>query len=541
MGQEQGILDQNRIISALARVVAAEAGSVQIYETHISWILCAGLCAYKIKKAVQFDFLDFSTLEARRYYCHEELRLNRRLAPSLYLDVVPVTGSEGDPRLGGNGPPIEYAVKMQAFPQRALWSQRVIHGELTHADMHDLAHELARFHRCAPVAGTETRWGSPAILQKLAAESLCSVQSLAGTVAEKDAVQALQDWQASQDSQLAATFVQRKAGGAVRECHGDLHIGNILTLDGRVLAFDCIEFSECLRWIDVVNDIGFVCMDLCVHGQRALAAGLLDSYLGATGDYAGMALLQYYQIQCALVRWKIALMKSQYAATGNGPAAAENRALAARYMTFAIESIGPMASAIVVMHGYSGSGKSTVAGHLVELLHGVRIRSDVERKRMHGLDANAKAAAPYGGGLYDNTATDATYMRLAMIASQVVESGAPVIVDATFLLRKQRRQFDALASALGVPYFIVEVRAGKGVLEARLEARTRQEPGPSDAGIAVLSHQLSICEPLSADERAHAIAIDSDAGLTCESTRSACMPIANAIAAMREQRKGGVL
>lgn len=538
MAKERSLREQHGMILALARVLAAESGPVQTFETHISWVLSAGLHAYKVKKAVQFDFLDFSTLEARRYFCQEELRLNRRLAPDLYLDVVPVTGTEENPRLGGSGAPIEYAVKMRAFPQQALWRQRILSSALTATDIDELAQALAHFHHNAPVAGAESRWSSPAILQRIAAENLSLLQSLASSVAEKCAVYALRDWQANQDSCLAATFVQRKLRGAVRECHGDLHVGNILTLDGRVLVFDCIEFSERLRWNDVMNDIGFICMDLTVHGQRALAARLLNTYLESTGDYAGMAVQRYYQTQCALVRWKITLMNSHRTGPGEDPAAAEeNRVWAANYMAFATESIGPAAAAIVIMHGYSGSGKSTVAGHLVELLHAVRIRSDVERKRMHGLAATAKAAAaPSGAGLYDSATTDATYVRLAMLASQVAQSGTPVIVDATFLLKKQRHQFEALASALGVPYFIVDLHAGNAVLQARLEARAQQEQGPSDARVEVLSHQNAIHEALSADEQAHAIVIDSDAGLARDAIRSACSPIANTLAAIREQQ-----
>jgi len=330
----QDALDtQGKLIRSLAAVLEKDGPLVQFFETHISWVLVAAKFAYKFKKAVHFDFLDFSTLDARRFYCEEELRLNRRLAPDLYLDVVTITGSADHPSIGGIGSPIEYGVRMRVFPQQALWSHRIGTGEISTPEIDALALKIARFHGSAAVAPKESPWGTPAALQATADENLESVAALVeGTDAEFE-VRELKAWQASQRHALCDTFESRRAHGMVRECHGDLHGRNILTIDDRVEVFDCIEFNEGLRWIDVMNDIAFVCMDLQFQDRRDLAARLLDRYLDITGDYEGLAVLRYYSVQRALVRCKVALLRTRQLGADARDAAQHERE-ARRYLAF---------------------------------------------------------------------------------------------------------------------------------------------------------------------------------------------------------------
>ncbi len=545
---------QEQLIRALVLALQQAGQDVQLFETHISWIVIAAgggdkfsdKFAYKFKKPVHFDFLDFSTLAARLFYCQEELRLNRRLAPALYLDVVPIGGTPSHPVINGDGAAIDYAVKMRAFPQQALWSARIEQGLLSAPEIDALARELAQFHARAARAPAACAWATPAALQKIADDNLALIASLAhGAGRDRGAQQKdiahIRQWQTRRQARLRSVFAQRKVQGAIRECHGDLHCANILTLDGRVTMFDCIEFNDAFRWIDVMDDLGFICMDLHMHRLPQLAARLLNAYLEISGDYAGLAVLSYYQTERALVRCKVAMLRAAQGkgddpgddpGEGQSDAAKEAAALAARYMAFARRSTQATRGALIVMHGLSGCGKSTVSAALLERLGAIRIRSDVERKRMHGMAPDVNAGAPYATGLYDQAATDATYAQLARLVRSVLGAGLPAIVDAAFLRAAQRAQFAALARELEVPFLIVSIEADEAVLRARLAARTLKKDAEaadavsggtggaggeaSDAGPAILTQQLAHAEPLSAAEREYALILDGERGLDGE-------------------------
>lgn len=521
--------EQGKLIASLAALLREQGQAVDVFETHISTVLVAGPYAYKFKKALHFDFLDFSTLEARRFYCHEEVRLNRRLAPEIYLGVVAIGGAPGHPVIEGPGEALEYAVRMRAFDQQALWSERIGKNLLGTREIDELAHKLAQFHRDAPPAPADSPWGAPQLLRQVFDDSLALLGRLARTSEEQAAVAALGTWQVEQQSLLAGHFAQRKAAGLVRECHGDLHSGNIVTIDGRVAVFDCIEFNDSLRWIDVISDVAFIYMDLQFHDKCALAARLLNGYLEASGDYDGVSVLRYYQTGLVLVRWKIALLRARQLETGQEAAACE--ALAARYRAFALQLIKPATAALIITHGFSGSGKSTYARHLVELSGALQIRSDVERKRMYGIAATQPAGAPVATRLYDPAVTRATYERLRQLAAPAIAAGMPVIVDATFLKRGQRRRFADLAAELGVPFFILDVHASLDVMRARLLGRAMHGGDASDAGIEVLASQLARHEALSGEENAHAVRIDSEAGLDPDAVRRACQALVAALGA----------
>ncbi|OGB22298.1 MAG: hypothetical protein A3I66_13845 [Burkholderiales bacterium RIFCSPLOWO2_02_FULL_57_36] len=524
MTNQDALDNQRKLIRSLASVLEKDGAQVQFFETHISWVLVAERFAYKFKKAVHFDFLDFSTLEARRFYCDEELRLNRRLAPNLYLDVIAVTGSRENPLIDAAGTPIEYAVRMRTFPQQALWSHRIGTGIITAKEIDALARKIAQFHGDAAVASKDSAWGTPAALQATADDNLELLSSLLGASDAEIFVRDIKSWQAVQQQNLGSAFENRKAYGMVRECHGDLHGGNILTINDRVEVFDCIEFNEGLRWIDVMNDIAFITMDLQTQGKHGLAARFLNRYLEISGDYDGLAVLRYYQTQRALVRCKVALLRARQL-RAEARDAAPHEAQAARYLAFSAESIKPAPAALIIMHGYSGSGKSTFSELLVELAGAVRIRSDVERKRMHGLAATSRVEAAPDAGLYDAAATQLTYGRLCILARHVIESGLPVIVDAAFLKMEQRHLFEDLAHALRAPFFIFELRAAEAALKQRITVRAEQDRDPSDAGLQVLAHQIAHHDPLSDEEMKHTIAVDSEPGMDMETVRKIADPV----------------
>ncbi len=496
------------LVHHLADALARQGVPTEQFETHISLVLVAGDVAYKFKKPVRFDVLDFSTLAARHKYCQEELRLNRRLAPQLYLDVVAVSGSAQAPCLAGAGTPIEYAVKMRAFPQTALWRHRIDAHALTAAEVDALAAKLARFHVDSARAPQHEAWGSAAAIWAVARADLALIGELAGGALRHSRLARLQAWEARQQIGLGATLAGRKADGFIRECHGDLHSGNILTLDGAVQMFDCIEFNPALRWIDGISDLAFIDMDLRYLGRPDLAARLRNGYLEHSGDYAGLAVLGLYRTLRALVRAKVALLAAQQADMADAA-----RRAARRYLAFALCSIGAHHGAVLIMHGYAGSGKSTVAAQLVELLDAVCIRSDVERKRLHGVPASERAAAPPDQGLYAQPASAATYARLLTLARTILAAGLPVIVDAAFLTRAQRAPFSLLADELGVAFCVLDVRASAATMQARIAQRTRSGHDPSDADAQILSHQLTHHEALSDAELRCATVLDSDAGI----------------------------
>ncbi len=519
--------DQYKLILSLSRTLEHDKVRPSIFETHISWVLVTEDFAYKIKKAVRFEFLNFSTIDLRRFYCQEELRLNARLCPELYLDVVAIVGTPDAPVIDAEGVPIEYALKMRAFPQQAIWNARLQAGSLLPVEIDALAQKLAQFHHRAAVATSDSIWGSSSAIRSCAANNLASISELLVEPQQKEWVDDMQAWQRTRQEELAGTFDGRKVQGWIRECHGDLHCGNILTINDLVSVFDCIEFNESLRWIDVMDDIAFTCMDLRFQDRPDLASRLLNQYLEITGDYDGLLVFRYYQVERALVRCKVALLRAQQVRT-EAQSAALQMALAARYMAFSSENIQPMSPVLVLMHGLSGSGKSAVAGCLVEAKGAIRLRSDVERKRIHHLPAISDKTAARVAGLYDAQATRLTYARLSILSRQVIRSGLPVIVDAACLQQDQRRQFERLARELAIPFFILDVHAEEATMRARIVARARLARDPSDADLATLVHQIATQEGFSEDELEYVIRVDGERNWNREMVESILAPMMEA-------------
>lgn len=486
-------------------------GRVDLLETHISCVLLAGDYAYKIKKPVNLGFLDFTTLDARRFCCEEELRLNRRTAPSLYLDVVPITGSASDPVLGGDGPPIEYAVRMRRFSQDALLGRMARDGTLPDGCLDDLGLRVAQFHQGLEPAGADRMYASPAQVLAAAMQNFDQIQSLAGPGEDAAALATLRNWTAREHAALETEFEARKREGYVRECHGDLHLGNIVLLDGAPVPFDGIEFNPEFRWIDVMNEVAFLVMDLEEHRLPRLAFRFLNRYLETGGDYAGMAVLRFYIVYRAVVRAKVARIRGHQAgldAKARELAAGEH----AHYLGFAQGIAARGRGAVILMHGLSGSGKTTVARQLAESLQAVQLRSDVERKRLHGLEPGARTGSALAEGIYSPAGSERTYARLAVLARQVIAAGYPVIVDAAFLDARRRSAFRALAREAGVPFAIVSCEASDALLRERVARRGTQGADASEAGLAVLERQLAAREPFAPGESAEVVRVDAAAG-----------------------------
>jgi len=500
--------DAERMLEALRnpRCYPHPVARVTRLETHISWVILTGSYAYKIKKPVNLGFLDFTSLAARRHYCDEELRLNRRLAPDIYLETIAITGSPQQPVIGGSGPGIEYAVKMREFPQSALLDSALARGEVSVTTIQALAHRIATFHAAlTPAAMTADAAAAAALAPAL--DNFRKMLPLLDAPADIAALNAVRDWTQREHQARSLQFGERGPAGRVRECHGDLHLGNIALLGGAAMPFDCIEFNPALRWMDVISEAAFLLMDLEAHGRRDLAYVFLNSYLEASGDYAGVAVLPFYLVYRAVVRAKIGLIRAaQHGTAGQR----DQRALHdySHYLALARSYAGFRRGAVIITHGLSGSGKTTLTQALLAALGTVRIRSDIERKRLYGLDAAAHTESQPGAGIYSPAATARTYARLAQHARSIAGAGYPVIVDATFLKHAQRAAFRALAQELEVPFMIASFTAPPEVLRARVAARAAQGGDASEAELAVLETQIATHEALTADELGLAVEAD---------------------------------
>jgi aminoglycoside phosphotransferase family enzyme len=383
---------QRRLVESL---VARLSAPVRLLETHISFVLLTGAFAYKIKKAVRLPFLDFSTLARRRKFCDEELRLNRRLAPDLYLDVVPITGTPDAPAIGGDGPALEYAVRMREFRQEDLLSNVLERGALTPAHIDALAERLARFHAAAAVSAPGATHGTPMHARALALANFREIARLPESAAERRALQSLRQWTRDEHTKIRATLEERLRRGAVRECHGDLHLGNVALIDGVVTIFDCLEFNAGMRWMDTMSEVAFAVMDLVHRDQAALAHRLLTAYCERSGDYGGVAVLRFHLVYRAMVRAKVAALRAAQLTDSRARAAcAEEFAAHLRLASRLATDVHP---AFVVMHGLSGSGKTTLSQMLLERAGAVRVRTDVERKRLAGLAATQASGSSVAG------------------------------------------------------------------------------------------------------------------------------------------------
>lgn len=476
-------------------------GQVQLVETHISWVLLTGVYAYKIKKPLDLGFLDFSTLALRQQACADEVRLNRRLAAEMYLDVIAITGSMDAPRIIGpgissRGTPIEYAVKMRQFPSGATLDRLDERGELGTVQIDQIAARLARFHReeCER-APADSAWGEPETIARPVTENFQLLIERCNDPAENRCLAVLQIWSDAEHTRLARLMQERKRKGMIRECHGDLHLGNLAWVDGQIVIFDCIEFDPALRWIDVISEVAFCFMDLLHRRHSGLAMRFLNAWLESSGDYEGIALLRYYAVYRALVRAKVAALRAEQ--SGDSDA---SRAEVSACLLLAEQLTQNMPTQLWITHGLSGSGKTTFSQTLLQDYGMIRLRSDIERKRLAGQDVLAHSGAGIGQGLYTQEAGRRTYRHLARLVERLLTTGWPVIVDAAFLERWQRDLFREVAQRRGLRLNILNLNADPATLRERVIQRAAQGQDASEADLRVLQHQLETGQPLGIDE-----------------------------------------
>jgi aminoglycoside phosphotransferase family enzyme/predicted kinase len=495
-----------RIVAGLRNQIAYPhpVDEVDHLETHISHVLLAGEYAYKLKKPLDLGFLDFSTLERRRFCCEEEIRLNGRLAPHIYLGVVPITGTPDSPRVGGEGEAMEYAVKMRRFDQESLLTRLPVTPEL--ADR--IAERVAAFHDAIPAAPADSPFGTPAAVLRPMDENFAQIRARLADPVLLARLESSEVWTHSRHSDLRPLLEGRKRDGHIRECHGDMHRGNIALVDDELVIFDGIEFNPGLRWIDTMSELAFLVMDLEEAGEAVQARRLLNRYLEIRGDYEGLRLLDFYKVYRAMVRAKVTAIRLGQSDLARDEAVRDREEFE-RYVDLAESYTRPRSPRLYLTYGVSGSGKSRLSVILRDHVSLIHMRSDLERKRLFGLTADARTGSARDAGIYSREAGERTYGRLRELASLILDAGYCPLVDATFLKQSRRSAFIALAQEKGCPCTILVPEAPDSVLRERVMEREAEGRDPSEAGLSVLEAQLAEREPLTEEELRLAVTLDT--------------------------------
>ena len=474
---------------------------VELIETHISWVFLAGERVYKVKKPVDLGFLDFTTLERRRFFCEEEVRLNRRLSHDVYLGVIELNGT-GEIRIGGTGPTADVAVMMRRLPHDRMLDELVRRDAADPALVEELGRIVARFHAAAPTGGEIDELGGLATVSANWSENFVQTTKLSPEVLPEEWHRSLQSWVQTFMAREAPRFAARVAAGRSRDCHGDLQAQHVCCTEP-IQIFDCIEFNHRFRYGDVAGEIAFLAMDLDRLGRPDLALRFLNAYLDASGDYDAVPLLDFYRAYRAFVRGKV--LSFQIAERPETAAKARDRfALAVRY---AERRERPR---LLITTGVIGSGKSTVARQIAARLGAIVVRTDAVRKRLAGLALSEHRRVGFGEGLYSPEMAARTYAEALSVAIDIVRAGWPVIVDGAFSSAGQRGLARDAARQAGAGFAVLWCDAPDAVLVERLRRRAHDPEEVSDAGVGLLAeHRAHYAPP---DREPDTIRIDTTAG-----------------------------
>ena len=484
-----------------------EVKNVRVLETHISWVILTGTYAYKIKKPVNFGFLDYTDLALRKKYCEDEIKFNQFLAPKIYLGVVVITGSLENPKIDGDGPVIEYAVKMQEFSQENLLTKVAKRNELTEDIILQIADDMAWFHDQIDKVPSNVYFGAPEEVYKPVQQNFDQMRPLLKNADELAQLDRLENWAKQEFAKLKNVFAARKQNGFIRACHGDIHLGNIVLINNKPVIFDCIEFNDKFRFTDTMADLGFMAMDLRDKNFHALANRLINRYMSRSGDYEGLKILKFYEAYRAVVRAKINLLTLQQ--NKSNDMRAKNKTNYHSCAKLAGSYLSSKPPVLYITHGVSCSGKSTISRYLAKQFDAIHIRSDVERKRLFGRSMETKTPAADIENMYSKTSNEKTYLRLKQLAKLIIQSGYSVIVDATFLLHKGRDEYHTLAKQLNVQFKIIHTFAPIPQLKKWIVEREKIHHDPSEATLSVLEKQLEAVEPLTDAEKEFTICVDT--------------------------------
>lgn len=475
--------------------------TIELVQTHTAYVLLTGDYAYKVKKPVNYGFLDYSTLTNRKRYAEAEIRLNQRTAREIYLETVPIYNRGTTFGLSASEEPVEYAVKMRQFPTGSLFSDLLKQKQLTPELMQSLAHQVADFHQRAATNERIQSFGTIAQIRQAFDENYAQSQAYIGRGQTRQYLQETQAYTDRAFSTWTKRFQKRIQHSKIRECHGDLHLRNICLWQNRIFLFDCIEFNEAFRYVDTMYDVAFTVMDCDARGRSDLGNAFLNTYLEDTGDWEGLEVLPVYLSRQAYVRAKVTsfLLDSP---TGVADQAQETQAQAQAYYTLAWRYTQRPSGRLILMSGLSGSGKSTVAQKLARLIGAIHIRSDAVRKHLGGIPLQQKGNA----SLYTPAMTQKTYERLCSLGIQLAKLGYTLILDAKYDRITTRQAVLNQAKTADIPVSILICEAPLTILRQRLQQRTGDI---ADATAELLPSQQSAAELLTNEEKMLATYLDT--------------------------------
>ncbi|HVN76039.1 MAG TPA: AAA family ATPase [Thermoanaerobaculaceae bacterium] len=463
---------------------------VEVIQTHISFIFLTDAHAYKVKKPVDFGFLDYTTLAKRRQMCEREVALNSRLCPDIYLGVIELNESDGSLSIGGPGETVEVAVKMRRLPRERMLRQVLARGEGNEALFERIAVTLADFHRRAPAPRTGEGMSGVERPKFNCDENFAQTEKYIGSLLPRRAFELIRNSTDLFFKRKGGLFARRVEERRIVDGHGDLHLDSICATDP-VRIFDCIEFNERFRIQDAAEEVGFLAMDLEFHGYAPFARKFVEAYVAASGDAELLELLAFYKTYRAYVRAKINSFASD---DPHIPAAARDasRATASHYYELAAHYAAACnPRRLIVTCGLTGSGKSTLARKLGELYSLQLIRSDVVRKELVGIAPDERRWLPYDQGEYSPEMTDRTYAEMLERAKALLEVGHSVVLDGCYTKRLQRDGAVDLARRLGVPFLLLECRTSEDVIRERLERRAQKAGTVSDGRWEIYHRQLA--------------------------------------------------
>ena len=474
---------------------------IELLQTHVSYVLLAGDYAYKIKKPVNFGFLDFSSLSQRQHFCQEEIRMNKPIAPDIYLDVVAITQNQGKFILEGEGETVEYAVKMYRFPQETLLSSLFEQDQLTESNLEALGKIVAQFHEQTKTNDYIRSFGEIDRIRQSIDENYQQTEKYIGLAQTQQHYQETKAFTDNFFLHNEELFNNRRDSQKIRECHGDLHLRNICFWQDKIQLFDRIEFNEPFRFVDVMYDIAFAVMDLDARGRQDFGNAFLNTYTEQTGDWEGLQVLPLYLSRQAYVRAKVTSFLLDDTAIED-QAKQEAKKTASDYYRLAWEYTKKSQGQIILMSGLSGSGKTTVAKKLARRINAIHIRSDAVRKHLGGISVDKSGRDE----LYTPQMNQKTYARLLELGVRLAKQGFPVILDAKYDRQKLRQEAIALAQSNDLPLQIIHCTAPIEILRQRLSQRSNDI---SDATPDLLTQQTATSEPFREDEQAYLKTIDT--------------------------------
>jgi uncharacterized protein len=484
---------------------------VELVQTHVSWIFLTDAHAYKIKKPVDFGFLNFSTIDRRRFYCNEEVKFNSRLCQGIYEGVVELRESAGSASFQGDGPVIDYAVKMKRLPAERMLDRMIAENTVQASELIDVARVIAEFHRTAPTSPSVAEYGHLDRILFNWQENFDQTTPFENSTLPASERELIRTWVSTYAANHSETFSQRVADGFIRECDGDIHLENICLVNGSVFIFDCIEFNERFRCCDTAADVAFLLMDLDYHGRHDLSEEVITAYLDASGDTGMMELVAFYKVYRAFVRGKIESFHMRDADIDPREQSL-SKAKAVRYFRLARGYIerSTFQTTIFITCGLMGSGKSTLADQLSFELGIALFTSDMIRKQSADIAPDTACSAAFGEGLYSQQNNDDTYDELIRLAKEQLAVRRSVIIDAAFLHKKDRLRCADLAEHSAARFIIIFVSCGEPENRRRLVERSTSGRAISDGRSELLNSQRQIFEPPT-EERGVVISIQSTA------------------------------